>query len=398
MKKLCIVFCFIGLTAMAQNREIEFRDGDWKTQLATAKKENKLIFFDAYTTWCGPCKVMARDVFTKDDVADLFNDKFVNAKFDMEKGEGVGLAKEYGVSAYPTYLFINGDGELVHKIVGSMSAQVFIEEANNALHPENTLYGLANAFEASGHSEESAIAYFQALDKAYEAGEMSIASKQFFDAVPKADLFDDHHWKLALKYLNNPSSQAFAYLYRNKKYLEDKYGERGVNAYFQRVFNFTVQRIKRAYESGSGVKEAKESSKAISELLKDGNAYSKELLTKLDLIESAQMGQWDQFVAKVQSIFEDDQFNGKSGVVITAAHDILTSNQKKYYDDVLKWARLIEKSKPELFTQIQLAELRKRAYKHQGKEKKQEIMAQKEKELRQEAADQFIMTPPLRKD
>ena len=37
---------------------------------------------------------------------------------DMEKGEGVELAKKYNVKAYPTYLFINGDGEVVHRVLG----------------------------------------------------------------------------------------------------------------------------------------------------------------------------------------------------------------------------------------------------------------------------------------
>jgi thiol:disulfide interchange protein len=129
MKKLLIgIACLTSLHAIAQNREISFKEADWKSQLATAKKDNKIIFFDAYTSWCGPCKMMAKDIFTRDSVADLFNQTFLNVKYDMEKGEGPELQKKYGVSAYPTYLFINADGEVVHKIVGSMPAKEFIAE------------------------------------------------------------------------------------------------------------------------------------------------------------------------------------------------------------------------------------------------------------------------------
>ena len=143
MKKLLVVLiCLITISAIAQNRKIEFKETIWKKNLENAKKQNKLIFFDAYTSWCGPCKMMAKDVFTKDSVADLFNQSFINVKYDMEKGEGISLKETYGVAAYPTYLFINGDGEIVHKIVGSMSPNEFINEANNALNPENTIYGL----------------------------------------------------------------------------------------------------------------------------------------------------------------------------------------------------------------------------------------------------------------
>ena len=70
--------------------------------LEQAKKENKLIFMDCYTSWCGPCKMLAKEVFTDPDVAAFFNEKFVNAKVDMEKGEGPALKKQYGVNAFPT--------------------------------------------------------------------------------------------------------------------------------------------------------------------------------------------------------------------------------------------------------------------------------------------------------
>ena len=40
------MICLVVLSVKAQNREIVFKEADWKTQLATARKENKLIFFE----------------------------------------------------------------------------------------------------------------------------------------------------------------------------------------------------------------------------------------------------------------------------------------------------------------------------------------------------------------
>lgn len=399
MKKLIFtIVCLIGLTTIAQNREIEFTPGDWKSHLETAKNDNKVIFFDAYTTWCGPCKLMARDVFTNDEVADLFNDKFVNVKFDMEKGEGIFLHKNYEVSAFPTYLFINGDGEVVHKIVGSMSAEEFLKEANNALNPENTLYGLSKKFETSGTLESVAVAYLDALDKAYDSKKMSIVSKKYFDEIEKSTLLDEHNWELALKYLNNPSSKAFAYLYKNKQLLEDKYKENIVKRYFQQTFSESVYMIKSSFENKKGVKEAKENMKAIRKLLKKENSYSKVVLAKLDLIEYADNNKWDKYAVKVYMLCADPNLSKITYVVIDAAHDVVSAEQEKQYENVLKWANLIENTQPELFTNIQLAELRKRVLIHQGKTADAEEMFQKEKGLRQEAADKRLMTPPLRKD
>jgi len=100
MKKILSAF-FIILSVLSFAQEgIKFETSDFKTILAKAKKENKLIFLDAYTTWCGPCKLMAKNIFTLKSVGDHYNANFVNAKIDMEKGEGIDIAKKYDVKVF----------------------------------------------------------------------------------------------------------------------------------------------------------------------------------------------------------------------------------------------------------------------------------------------------------
>jgi thiol-disulfide isomerase/thioredoxin len=400
--RIVAIVCFMGLIAGAQNREIEFKEGDWKMQLERAKKENKLIFFDAYAIWCGPCKMMAKNVFTKDSVADLFNQKFINVKFDMEKGEGITLKEKYEVIAYPTYLFINAEGKLIHKIVGSMTAKEFMQEADNALNPANTLFGLQKNFEASPKSGASALAYLEGLDKAYEAGKKATVSKIYFDGLSKPLLLQEHQWKLAVKYLNNPSSEAFAYLFANKIKLETQFGVEEVNKYFKSTFTSSVSLIKGAYTKNSGIKEAKEMSIAIQKLLSQENEYSKPLLAKLDIINFVANNQWDELVNKVNTVYEDKNFSKKiiekHNFIIIAANEILTASQKKQYENLLKWADWIENDNPSLTTMIQVTELRKRVLKRQGKIAESEIMAVKEKNLIQEAVDKKQPLPKMQKD
>ena len=82
---------------------------------------------DSYTTWCGPCRMMSSLVFTRKDVGDTFNPFYVSYKCDMEKGEGIELAKRYNVKVYPTMLILDANGEVVYSFTGARSPQDLIK-------------------------------------------------------------------------------------------------------------------------------------------------------------------------------------------------------------------------------------------------------------------------------
>ncbi len=84
MKKYWYVFilCFSLNMAIAQNGVQFIEDKTWEEVLAIAGKENKIVFLDAYTTWCGPCKKMSNEVFPLTQVGNYFNEKFgLNLEF-----------------------------------------------------------------------------------------------------------------------------------------------------------------------------------------------------------------------------------------------------------------------------------------------------------------------------
>ena len=124
-KTILFVSLILGLSTLtAFSQGIKFEENhDLNAALVKAKAENKLVFIDAYAVWCGPCKVMARDIFPLKEVGDFFNAHFVNLKLDMEANGNLEIAKKYEVKAYPTYLFLNAEGELVHQGLGSMPAE-----------------------------------------------------------------------------------------------------------------------------------------------------------------------------------------------------------------------------------------------------------------------------------
>lgn len=94
--------------------------------LSRAKSEGKRIFIDCYTSWCGPCRLMASNVFTQQEVGEYFNAHFVNVKYNMEKGEAVSLGRKYEVNAYPTLLILDSDGTLLNRHTGALTAEDLI--------------------------------------------------------------------------------------------------------------------------------------------------------------------------------------------------------------------------------------------------------------------------------
>ncbi|WP_019988552.1 thioredoxin family protein [Rudanella lutea] len=110
---------------------IRFNSASWAEVLKKAKAENRLIFLDAYASWCGPCKMLQKNVFTQKEVGDYFNKKFINVKIDMERGEGPMLAQRYPLEAYPTLFFINGNGKVVKKAIGYMSPDELLNVAKS---------------------------------------------------------------------------------------------------------------------------------------------------------------------------------------------------------------------------------------------------------------------------
>lgn len=119
----------------AQNEAegIQFFQGSWKEAVKKAKSENKPIFVDAYAVWCGPCKWMARNIFTDPEVASFYNENFINVQLNMEKDEGLLFSRTYRVNAYPTLLYFDSDGKPVQREMGAKMKDHFINIGKQVL-------------------------------------------------------------------------------------------------------------------------------------------------------------------------------------------------------------------------------------------------------------------------
>ena len=158
MKLVVLIFLSVTMLALtsvlAQGIDFQSDTMRWQAVLDKAKASNKIVFVDAYTTWCGPCKRMSKDVFPQKAVGDVYNTAFINVKMEMEHGEGPSVAKRYGVKAYPTYLFVDGDGNLVHRGLGMISSEKFIALAKAATNPETQFFSLKKKYDSGERSAD----------------------------------------------------------------------------------------------------------------------------------------------------------------------------------------------------------------------------------------------------
>ncbi|WP_343664583.1 thioredoxin family protein [Chryseobacterium mucoviscidosis] len=204
MKKLSIFSAlFIGAFALAQG--IKFEESNFTAVLAKAKKENKLVFIDAYTTWCGPCKLMAKNIFPQKTVGDYYNSHFINAKIDMEKGEGIEIAKKYNVKAFPTYLFVDGNGELVHRTLGYVEENDFIQFAKDAGDPGKRLTALKQKFE-DGEKDPEFLKNLASLTMYNDAEFAGRVMERYFSSKKELDREDV---QMLLSVAQNPDSPMY---------------------------------------------------------------------------------------------------------------------------------------------------------------------------------------------
>jgi thiol-disulfide isomerase/thioredoxin len=193
--------------SFSQTKSITFEHGTFAELLATAKKANKMIYIDCYTVWCGPCKWMAKNVFTNDTVADFYNANFISAKIDMEKGEGLELAKKYDIRAYPTMLYLNSNGEQLHRTCGSSPAAAFIISGKNALSHATQLATYTADFKAGKVNASFADTYFSMLRNACQSYSEEV--KSYFSTVKAEDLRSRNNWNIIYNYIDDYSSKTF---------------------------------------------------------------------------------------------------------------------------------------------------------------------------------------------
>ena len=239
MKKLFLLL-LLPVFSLAQ-QGIHFEHNlSWKEIQAKAKAENKFIFMDAFTTWCGPCRYMSSTIFPLENVGDFFNKNFINVKAQLDStkndseevknwyADAHDVMKNYKVNAFPTYLFFDPNGKVIHRAVGSSEAYEFITKASDALNPEKQYYTLLDQYNAGNKSPEllkrAAIAAQDIYDKvtSSQIGNEYLATQKDLMTKENIDFID--HMTISTK------GYGFAFIMNNQKKYDEVKGSGSANS------------------------------------------------------------------------------------------------------------------------------------------------------------------------
>lgn len=218
-----VLFSSLGVQAQG----IKFEEGDWASVRAKAQKANRLVYVDVYTTWCGPCKILAKQIFPQKEAGDKFNSLFVNYRIDAEKGEGIALAKKYDVNGYPTHLFIDPKSEaIVYRGMGTpANAAEFNKEADIAVEEKAdpmTLAKYQTAYAKGKKDSAFLVAYMKKAERLEQDNDKMIDD---YVAILKKRQIQDADILFLFERVRTVDNDAVPLLYARRDFIDSKYPE-----------------------------------------------------------------------------------------------------------------------------------------------------------------------------
>lgn len=113
------------------DESLNFVETSWEKAQELSRKTGKPIFVNFHAVWCAPCKVMKIRTFTNNELAEYFNENYINIRLDGEVGEGKALMDAFGLRAYPSSLFFSATGDLLWGKSGYLSADQLLKVAKS---------------------------------------------------------------------------------------------------------------------------------------------------------------------------------------------------------------------------------------------------------------------------
>ncbi len=221
--------------------------------IAKSREEKKPVMIYFTGTGCHLCVKMEKNVFTKPEIASLYNANFINVESfdDTRKPDSATkqLRRKFGIISNPTFIFTDSTGEIIHKS-GYKETEEFLLTAYQALSKEDNYKNWKQQLKTGKPNAGLMLKYLSAEQKPLLYAESDFVCEAqnqldfYFNAIPSKEYSEPGNWEIIRKYVANPYSQVFSYLLKHDKAFSNLYGEQAVNEVI-----FTV--LKDAWSGGT---------------------------------------------------------------------------------------------------------------------------------------------------
>jgi len=286
---------------------------------------------------------MEKNVFVSDSIYTFYNKNFINYKSDMEKGEGVDLRKKYAVLSFPTYLFVNSKGEIVHRTASLMQVGEFLKEAETALDPSRNYSTLKEKYEAGDHTNSLLLHYAKALQKVNRQQSEKIEN-ELLSKITDEELNSEFGWQVIQQMARSESDRLGKYLLLHESYYKQLAGEEAVQ---------TVRNRLRMSEMYALIREKNEAVffTKLDDMRKDPNPVTQRNIAMLEMEYYLEINKADSFVFAAQKAMKGILEHSDADLSFAARRALYKANgNKEILDEALLLARKAVVLNPEEYS------------------------------------------------
>ena len=225
MKSTLFAFLLLltGVSVGAQSPGIVFEEcDDWNALLDRAQQEEKIVFVSFYTDWSAACESMERYIFSAEEVGNFFNANFINIRLHAERGEGPKVVQAYEVYGVPSFLWVNGEGQLVYQEVGYLREHELLGHGKKALDPNRNLSRMRERYE---EGDRDPIFLQQLARMLVDAGDPMghAVIADYLDT--QEDWHLQHNMEFIMLTLDDINTEEYDFVVRNFESFVDAFGE-----------------------------------------------------------------------------------------------------------------------------------------------------------------------------
>jgi phosphotransferase system IIB component len=287
--------------------------------------------------------MMVTEIFPDKAVGNYLNSNFICLKLQMDSTDHddqqtrmwypdvAEIKEKYNVKNYPTFLYIDGQGTLVHRAVGFFDVDEFIRVSSNALDPKRQ-YGQLQKESANG--DPGADFYKRMGVAALDAYDMNTAQNCLTRLIHTGnvpELLTPEGIKLLLRFTGSVKDPGFQIISDNKKTVDQFSHKNASEELIKHLITKEMVQFRELPESGRW--------KAMEAMVNQiSPQYAHEIVAKEKIMDYAGKENWSAFIQEVSSMIDNPSITLSVQEISQYAVQLLySSSNPTHLSAAIKW-------------------------------------------------------------